>query len=55
MRDKFLSFHRFPKNIVGRFLSVTSLMIFSLGHEADFRVEHTDFLPSEPGSQKVYF
>ena len=26
-----VGFHRFPKNIEGRFLSVTSLMIFSLG------------------------
>ena len=25
-----LGFHRFPKNIVGRFLSVTSLVIFAL-------------------------
>ena len=32
-------FHRFPKHIVGWFLSVTSLMIL-LWHKADFHGEH---------------
>ena len=31
-----LGFHLFPKNIVRRFLSVTSLMIFSLGTKLTF-------------------
>ena len=31
-----LGFHRFPKNIVGRFLSVTSLMIFTLSTKLTF-------------------
>ena len=49
-----LGFHRFLENIVWRFLSVTSLMIFTLESETDLHTEHKDFVSSEPGSQKVY-
>ena len=47
-------FHRFPKNAVGRFLSVKSLMIFSLGTKLTF-IGSTDFHSSDSGSQKIYF
>ena len=34
-----LGFHRFPKNIVGRFLSVMSLTIFTLGTNLTFMLK----------------
>ena len=39
-----LGFHRFPKNIVGRFLSVMPLMIFTLGTNLIIHAEDKDFL-----------
>ena len=47
-----LGFIVFRKNIVGRFLSVTSLMIFALSAKLTF-IRNTRIVSSEPGSQRV--
>ena len=47
-----LGFHRFSKNIVGRFLSLTSLMIFSLGTKLSFIGNTLIFFPQSQAPRK---
>ena len=53
--NKFSVFIVFRKNIVGQFLSVTSLMIFALSTKLTFIWNTRILVSSEPGSQKVNF
>ena len=50
--EQILRFHRFRKNIVGRFLSVTSLMIFSLGTKLTFIGNTQIFFPQSQTTRK---